>query len=222
MTNETATRLTGPEVAPSAGTADRLVVLLHGLGADGRDLIGLAPALADVCPTARFVAPDAPERCDMAPMGYQWFSLQAPTSESLRAGVRRAAPILNAFIDAERDAMGIGDDKVMLVGFSQGTMMSLHVGPRRAAPLGGIVGFSGALVDERALLAEGRSRPPVLLVHGDADPVVDVSATRAAAETFKAYGTDTEMVIRPGLGHGIDPHGVEVAKTFIRRVWGEP
>lgn len=213
-------RLMGPEHGPRDGTADRLVILLHGLGADGRDLIGLAPALEGVCPTARFLAPDAPQPCDMAPMGYQWFSLQSPTSESLRAGVRQSAPILDAFIDAERDAMGIADDKILLIGFSQGTMMSLHVGPRRARPLAGIIGFSGALVGEGDLLSEGRSKPPVLLVHGDADPVVDVTATRAAAESFKAYGADIEMVIRPGLGHGIDPHGVEAAKTFIRRVWG--
>ena len=131
--------LDGPRQGPaSGGTAKQLVILLHGLGADGNDLIGLAPHWADILPYAAFVSPNAPYPCDMAPMGYQWFSVQDRSPEAMLAGVRMAAPALDAFIDRELAQSGLPASQVALVGFSQGTMMSLYVAPRRAAELAGV------------------------------------------------------------------------------------
>ena len=173
----TAFDLDGPRLAPASGQAPKqLVVLLHGVGADGNDLISLAPYVAQVLPDAAFVSPHAPFPYDMAPFGRQWFSLQDRALETMLGGVRMAAPILDGFLDAELEKAGLPPERMALVGFSQGTMMSLHVGPRRETPLGAIVGFSGALLAPELLSGEIRSRPPVLLVHGAADELVPAQA----------------------------------------------
>ena len=165
--------LAGPCLQPATGRApEQLAILLHGVGADGNDLIGLAPFFQRTLPGALFVSPHAPFPFDMAPAGFQWFSLQDFSPGVRLAGTRAAAPILDAFIDAQLAEHGLAEDKLVLIGFSQGTMMSLHVGPRRARPLAGILGFSGMLAGPRRLADEIKSRPPVLLTHGDADPIV--------------------------------------------------
>ena len=148
--------LSGPRLPPQHGKATHLVVLCHGYGADGNDLIGLAPDWAPLLPETEFLAPDGPEPCDMAPCGRQWFSLQDRSSEAILAGVQATAPILDEFLDELLKARGLGDDKLALVGFSQGTMMSLYVGPRRARPCAAILGYSGALVGPLLLAAEIR------------------------------------------------------------------
>jgi len=161
--------LSGPVRKPASGGKPRqLVVLLHGVGADGHDLIGLAPYWAPALPDAEFVSPDAPFPCDMAPYGRQWFSLQDRSPSAILGGVRAAAPILDAFLDEALAARGLDASQLALIGFSQGTMMSLYVGPRRAEALAGIIGYSGALIGADTLAQDIRSRPPVLLVHGDA------------------------------------------------------
>ncbi len=146
--------LSGPVRKPASGSKPRqLVVLLHGVGADGHDLIGLAPYWAPALPDAEFVSPDAPFPCDMAPYGRQWFSLQDRTPNAILGGVRAAAPILDAFLDEALAARGLDASQLALVGFSQGTMMSLYVGPRRAEALAGIIGYSGALIGADTLTA---------------------------------------------------------------------
>lgn len=209
--------LRGPSVKPASGAAPRqLVVLLHGVGADGNDLIGLAPYWATLLPEAEFIAPDGPYPCDMAPAGRQWFSLQTRTPELILAGVRATAPIIDAFLDEALAARGLDAAQLALVGFSQGSMMSLYVGLRRAAPVAAIVAYSGALVGPELLAAELRVRPPVLLVHGDADPVVPVRALGAAAQALTAAGVPCQQVLRPGLGHGIDAEGLKRGGAFLR------
>jgi phospholipase/carboxylesterase len=211
--------LSGPSRKPaSGGKARQLVVLLHGVGADGNDLIGLAPYWAALLPEAEFVSPDAPFPCDMAPFGRQWFSLQDRSPAAILAGVRATAPILDAFLDAALAARGLGDRQLALVGFSQGTMMSLYVGLRRAQALAGIVGYSGALVGADSLPREIRSRPKVLLMHGDADEIVPVQALSMAANELKAAGVPVESLTRPGLGHGIDEEGLTRGGEFLRQV----
>lgn len=213
--------LDGPRVGPAAGGApDRVVVLLHGLGADGDDLIGLAPYWAARLPSAVFVAPHAPFPCDMAPFGRQWFSLQDRTPARMLAGVQAAAPILDAFLDEELARWGLGPDRLALVGFSQGTMMSLHVAPRRARAIAGVVGYSGALVGADRLGAEIRSRPPVLLVHGDADTIVPVEASRLAERQLADEGVAVRFVRRPGLPHSIDEVGLTEGGAFLADVLG--
>jgi phospholipase/carboxylesterase len=213
--------LEGPRFGPAAGGPPRkLVLLLHGLGADGHDLIGLAPVLAQALPDVAFVSPHAPYPCDMAPFGRQWFSLQDRSPDVVLGGVRASAPILDAFIDAELARYKLPDDKLALLGFSQGTMMSLYVAPRRAKPIAGVLGYSGALVGADLLPAEARSKPPVLLVHGDADPVVPFQAMDAAAQGLKRAGIPVETLRRPGLPHSIDEEGIEAGVKFLSRVLG--
>lgn len=208
--------LDGPEEPPASGAAAKqLVILLHGLGADGNDLIALAPHLAQNLPDAHFIAPDAPFPCDMAPYGRQWFSLQDRNPAVMLSGIRMAAPILDGFIDKQTERFGLDAGSVALVGFSQGTMMSLHVAPRRPEPLAAVVGFSGALLAGEALSEEARSKPPVLLIHGDADEVVPVQATPAAAGALQDAGFTVETLICPGVPHSIDPAGLRRAIDFL-------
>jgi phospholipase/carboxylesterase len=211
--------LSGPVRKPASGGKPRqLVVLLHGVGADGNDLIGLAPYWAPAVPDAEFISPDAPFPCDMAPYGRQWFSLQNRSAAALLAGVRATAPILDAFLDDAVASRGLDASKMALVGFSQGTMMSLYVGLRRPKALAGIVGYSGALIGADTLAQEIRSRPPVLLVHGDADQIVPPQAFPLAVEGLKAAGVTVEELICPGVGHSIDEAGLRRGGEFLRRV----
>lgn len=216
--------LAGPSFGPVAGgDPEQLVILLHGLGADGDDLIELAPEWARMgLSRARFVSPHAPFPCDMAPYGRQWFSLQDRGPESLLAGVQAAAPILDAFIDAELERHGLGDDRLVLVGFSQGTMMSLHVAPRRPEGCAAVLGYSGALIGAGRLPQEARSRPPVLLVHGDADEIVPIQALAAAASGLAAARIPVTTERRPGLGHSIDERGLHLGAAFIVRSLARP
>jgi len=209
--------LTGPSRKPLEGGAPKkLVVLLHGLGADGNDLIGLAPHWASILPDAEFVSPDAPFPCDMAPYGRQWFSLQTRTPETVLAGVRAAAPILDAFLDDALKARGLASAQLALVGFSQGAMMSLFVGLRRTSQPAAILAYSGALVGADLLAAEMRCKPPVMVVHGDADPIVPVAMMPAAVAALKRCGLTVEELLRPGLGHGIDEEGLDRGGAFLR------
>jgi phospholipase/carboxylesterase len=213
--------LSGPVRKPASGGAPRqLVILLHGVGADGNDLIGLAPYWAPLLPDAEFVSPDAPYPCDMAPFGRQWFSLQDRTPAAILAGVRATAPTLDAFIDGALAARNLDDRKLALVGFSQGTMMSLYVGLRRANPAAAILGYSGALVGAELLAQEIRSRPPVLLVHGDADEIVPPMMLPHAVEALRAARVPVEDLTCPGLGHGIDEAGLRRGGEFLRKAFG--
>jgi phospholipase/carboxylesterase len=195
--------LSGPSVPPAAGgKPEQLVIFLHGVGADGNDLIGLAPYFQKALPHARFISPNAPFPFDMAPYGYQWFT-QDFDEEARLLGAQRAAPILNAFIDAELARDGLTDANLALVGFSQGAMMSLHVGLRREKPVAGIISHSGLLVGLDLLRTEMRSSPPILLTHGTADPVLPFAFLGEAEAGLKSLGLSVEAHPRPGLPHGI-------------------
>jgi phospholipase/carboxylesterase len=208
--------LDGPRLSPQSGRkAQSLVVLLHGLGADGNDLISLAPLWARVLPDTAFVSPHAPFPCDMAPYGRQWFSLQDRSPARVLAGVQAAAPILDSFLDAELARHALPPEKMALVGFSQGTMMSLYVAPRRAHAVAGVVGFSGAMVGGDALAGEIRARPPVLLVHGDADPIVPYESMAAAAQALDRAGVAVETLTCPDLPHSIDEAGLQAGAEFL-------
>ncbi|MES3027979.1 MAG: dienelactone hydrolase family protein [Pseudomonadota bacterium] len=194
-----------------------MVILLHGYGSNGADLMGLVPFWRASLPDTVFMAPNAPEVCPGAPGGYQWWSLADLGRESRAAGVRRAAPLVHGFIDMHRAAYDLPNSKVALVGFSQGTMMALHVGPRRSEVLAGIVGYSGMLADAEELQTEVRTKPPLLLVHGDADPMVPFAAMGQAEAEFKAMGFEISTHAAQGLGHSIDEAGLRLGGDFLAR-----
>jgi phospholipase/carboxylesterase len=210
--------LSGPSFPPKSGAKpSRLVILLHGLGADGNDLIGLAPYWAGQLPDAEFLSPNAPFPCDMAP-GYQWMSIRDPNPEARLAGARASGTILDAFIDDELKKRDLTEAELALVGFSQGTMMSLFVGPRRERQLAGIVGYSGRLIAPSLLAGEIRSRPPILLVHGTDDPMVAYDSMAEAETALNAAGVSVETMSCPGIGHSIDGHGLQRGGQFLLRV----
>ena len=214
--------LTGPSCPPkSGGPAKQLVILLHGIGADGNDLMGLAPFYQSVLPDAAFIAPNAPFPCDMVPFGYQWFSLQNMQADTRLNGVRHAAPTLDAFIDAQMDHHGLTENNTLVLGFSQGAMMALHVGLRREKPLAGLIAHSGMLVGEQLLATEIKARPPVLLTHGAIDDVVPAAALPIALAALKSSGVPVEAHEMPGLGHGIDEPTIRLDLRFLLDVFPE-
>jgi phospholipase/carboxylesterase len=218
-----AAELDGPRIEPRApGAARQLVVFLHGYGADGNDLIDIGRAWQGAMPHAAFVSPHAPHPCAQAPTGREWFPLTDRAQNERWRGVTSAAPILDRFLDAELQRRNLPPSALALVGFSQGTMMALHVGLRRAvAPLA-IVGYSGLLVVDpdatpEALDAEIKSRPPVLLIHGDGDELIPPQALFMAANGLATLGVPVEWHLSPGIGHGIDQEGLRQGGEFIAK-----
>ncbi|MBM3650439.1 MAG: phospholipase [Alphaproteobacteria bacterium] len=210
------TKLEGASYGPhNDGKPGRLVVMLHGYGADGNDLIGLGPAFGSLLPDAIFYAPNAPQPCEGNPFGYQWFPVSRLDPALALAGVRSAAPLVDAFLDEKMAEHGLDASKTCMIGFSQGTMMALHVGLRRAKPLAGIVGFSGMLAGPEVLPNEIRSRPPVLLVHGDRDEMLPHVLSQRAAQALQDNGVQVDLHISQGVGHGIDDSGLTQSARFL-------
>src|ERR1043166_4887908 len=234
--------LTGPRLAPARGPATHLVVLCHGYGADGNDLIGLAPLWQRLLPTVAFTAPNAPEPCAGAPMGYQWFPISRldphqmqrgvqsaaaalmgkllfPTSRlnphEMQRGVQSAAAALDGFIDAELKRLDLPAERLALVGFSQGTMMSLQVGLRRAVKPAAIVGYSGMVTESDDLARVAPAAPPILLVHGDADTMIPPDFLFASATTLGRAGAAVQWHLSRGLGHSIDEQGLALGGLFL-------
>lgn len=204
-----------PELPPTTGTVRRLVIFLHGVGADGNDLLSLGEFFD--LPDTHYVSPHAPQPFDMAPFGHQWFSLLDRSPAALLTGAQSAAPWLDDFIDAQMARFKLTPADVALVGFSQGTMMALYAGLRRAEPLAGIVGFSGALIAPELLGADIKSRPPVCLIHGQEDAVVPFGALAQAEGALRAANVKVEAHTRPMLGHGIDEKGLQLATAFLKK-----
>jgi phospholipase/carboxylesterase len=204
-----------------AGAAEpsALVVFLHGYGANGADLLGLSDVLAPHLPRVAFLAPDAPERCVGGGFGFQWFPIpwiDGSPQALAEAGLDAAATDLNGFLDARLAEAGLGADRLVLIGFSQGAMMSLHVAPRREEPVAGVVAISGRLLRPERLEAEAAVKPSVLLMHGDQDPVVPFSDMGKAGEALVAAGFPTYGHVMQGTGHGIAPDGLGVALQFLK------
>jgi len=211
--------LEGPISLPASGGDPRsLVIFLHGYGSNGDDLIGLAVYWRAALPDTLFIAPNAPQPCPGSVGGYQWWPLTSLAPEARAAGVRQPAAALNAFIDDQLKRYGLTEDGLALVGFSQGAMMALHVGPRRERRVAGIVGYSGMLVDPVALASEVRTKPPVLLVHGQDDAVLPVAALHEAELALNALGFGVSTHVSAGLGHSIDQAGLRLGEQFLSEV----
>lgn len=209
--------VSGPTVSPASGKpAKQIVIFLHGYGADGANLIDLSEHFSDLLPDAFFAAPDAPFPCEMSSLGRQWFSLATREFEPIWKGIRHAATHLNRFIDDTLNHHGLDESSVILIGFSQGTMMALHTALRREKPIAGVIGFSGRLVGPTLLADEIKSRPPVCLIHGDADAVVPYASLKDAEDILRTHDVTIETHTRAGIGHSIDCEGVAIARKFLQ------
>ena len=213
--------LDGPRFGPVAGDSPKqIVLLLHGVGADGRDLIEIAPHLGQIFPHALFIAPNAPFRYDKGLYGYQWFGSGMRVEAEVLKAVQTSAPYIHRLIDAELAKAKLTPDCLAMVGFSQGTIMSLYVAPRRETPIAGVLGYSGRLVAPELLARETLSRPPVFLVHGAMDPVLPAECMPAAAQALEASGFTVQTLLCPQLGHSIDQDGLVQGTQFLRTVLG--
>jgi phospholipase/carboxylesterase len=217
--------LDGPRLEPPSGQAKRLVVFLHGYGADGNDLIDIGRAWQDLLPDTAFVSPHAPDPCGQAPTGRQWFPLFTRAPNERWEGVGKAGPGLERFVEAELTRRKLPPSALALVGFSQGTMLALHVGLRRAVPPAAIVGYSGIFVlpdkvKADAIAGEIKSKPPVLLIHGAQDDLIPAQALFQSAQTLAALEVPVEWHLSEGIGHGIDQEGLRHGGTFLARRFG--
>lgn len=215
-------KIDGPHLEPKSGVAKQLIVFHHGYGADGNDLIEIGRAWQPLLPDAAFVSPHAHEACAQAPVGRQWFGLTMRDPGERWTGVMSAEPVLQKFLDEELARRNLLPSALALVGFSQGTMMALHVGLRRAVAPAAIVGYSGMLVlpnerDPMSAAAQITSRPPVLLVHGDRDEVIPMQAMLMAAQGLASLDVPTEWHVSPGVGHGIDQEGLRQGGEFLAK-----
>ena len=212
----------GSSLQPLSGAApSQIVLLLHGYGSNGADLISLASNWQHLLPDALFLAPNAPQSFGFGG-GYQWWPLSALSPQALAAGAASAAPAIDAFIDRKLDQYGLTEADLALVGFSQGTMMALHVGLRRARQVAGILGYSGALTGAADLPGQARTKPPTLLIHGSADQIVPVAALHAAERELKQLGVPVRTHISSGLGHSVDPTGLKLGADFLVEALGTP
>jgi phospholipase/carboxylesterase len=210
----------GASLQPLSGTTPKqILLLLHGFGSSGSDMITLAQAWQQSLPDALFLAPHAPQRCGLG-AGYQWWSLSDITPQALAAGAAQAGPAIHAFIDRKLQQYGLSDAELAIVGFSQGTMMALHVGLRRPRQVAAIVGYSGMLTGATELRHEQITRPPVLLVHGSHDAVVPVAALHSAESDLKRLGIKVSTHVSSGVGHTVDPVGLRLGRDFVTHALG--
>ena len=210
--------LDGPRMPPArGGKPDSLVILLHGYGSNGADLISLAPYWTKALPGTAFVSPNGIEGVPQAPGGYQWFPISNLDPRAMEQGAKYAAPSIERFIDRELEKYGLPPERLALVGFSQGTMMALHVALRRERSVAAVLGFSGVLVGARTLKEEMRSKPPVLLIHGDHDQTIPAAAMFESAEALAAAGHGAQWHLSPGVPHSIGPDGLDLGGAFLAR-----
>ncbi len=208
--------LEGPIVEPQTGEKpEQLIIFCHGYGADGNDLIGLSSYFQKILPNAIFMSPNAPQKCDLNPLGYQWFDFQSGDPALIWKGVLEAASVLNSFIDEQLEKYNLSDDNLALIGFSQGTMMSLHVGLRRKKPMRALVGFSGKLIGEELLKDDLVSKPPIYLIHGEQDPMVPHQETINAADVLQRHDVEVQKHISPNTPHSIAEDGLKIAIDFL-------
>ncbi len=207
-----------------SGQTKNLMIFLHGYGADGKDLLGLADPLGEHLPDTAFVAPNAPQPCTGNPMGYQWFPIpwiDGSSEEAAELGLLEASETLNDWLDKTMLAEGVSAANTILFGFSQGTMMALQIAPRRAEKFAGVIGFSGRILAPEKLEKETLSKPPVLLVHGDQDDVVPPASLPEAADALTKAGFEVFTHISQGTGHGIAPDGLGVTLQFAKQQFGQ-
>lgn len=211
----------GASLKPRSGAPPRkIVLLLHGFGSSGTDMIALAPHWQDALPDTLFLAPHAPQRCGMMGAGYQWWGLSGFAPSALAAGAASAAPAIDAFIDRKLTEYELTEADLALVGFSQGTMMALHIGLRRPRKVAAVVGYSGMLTATTGLAHADIPKPPVLLIHGTADPVVPIAAMHMAQSELGRLGVEVTTHTSYGIAHSVDPVGLRLGRDFVAKAFG--
>lgn len=211
----------GASLKPRSGEPPKkIVLLLHGFGSSGTDMISLAPGWQEALPDTLFLAPHAPQRCGMMGAGYQWWGLSGFAPSALAAGAASAAPAIDAFIDRKLAQYGLTEADLAMVGFSQGTMMALHVALRRPRAIAAVVGYSGMLAGTLGLAHDTLPKPPVLLVHGTADPVVPIAALHMSESELKRLGVEVTTHISYGVAHNVDPVGLRLGRDFVANAFG--
>lgn len=206
-------------VAPKSGQVKSIVVFLHGYGSNGADLLSLAEPMSAALPDTLFVAPDGPERCAGNPSGYQWFPVprfDGASETQMAQSFAQSGEDINAFIDALLKEFDLEPSKLALVGFSQGSVMSMQIAPRREEAIAGVVAFSGRMIAADKLSSETISKPPFMLVHGDQDQVMPLAEMKAAGDALVAAGIETYAHVERGCGHSIAQDGFEVAVSFLK------
>jgi phospholipase/carboxylesterase len=206
----------------SGAAPKQIVLLLHGFGSSGSDIISLAPHWQDALPDALFLAPHAPQRCGMMGAGYQWWGLSGFAPSALAAGAASAAPAIDAFIDRKLKQYGLTEADLALVGFSQGTMMALHIGLRRPRTVAAVVGYSGMFAGTADLAGKDCAKPPVLLVHGTFDQVVPIAALHMAESELKRLGVQVTTHMSQGVAHSVDPVGLQLGRDFVAEAFVRP
>lgn len=218
------TKLSGPMLAPAnGGVPDSAVILLHGYGSDGNDLIGLAPHWQHLLPGALFISPNAPEQISPNMSGFQWFAIDWTPENRVanrQAGVQKARPVLEEFLNDLWSQTGITPERTILGGFSQGAMMALHTGLSlpKDQQLMGVIGVSGAFLQPENFGSPELAKPPVCLVHGDMDEVVDPNLSADANRILSDEKFAVHYHVSRGVGHGISPDGLDFMTKFISEV----
>ena len=203
---------------PKSKITKSIVIFLHGYGADGGDLLSIGSVLSNQFPDTLFLAPDAPTKCQLAAFGFQWFpipSMDGTSEAGAMIELDRIVCTTNQWIDNVILEEGVVDNNVFLFGFSQGTMLSLYMGPQRKNAIGGIIGFSGKVINFDMFKKKVNSRPPVLLVHGDEDQVVSPSCLAEGHRALTSLNFDVKKYMSVGVGHGISEDGLSQASEFL-------
>ena len=205
-----------PIIEPSSENPPKqMIIFVHGYGADGNDLIGLANYFQSTLPEAIFLSPHAPEACSMNPSGYQWFDLTSTDPAVLWSKILVAADHLNEFIDSKLLEYNIAEENLALIGFSQGTMMSLHVSLRRKNTMAAVLGYSGRLIGADLLKDDLISKPSIYLIHGDQDPMVPYQDSLTAEKVLKEYSIDIKTHISKHTQHSIAEDGLRIGVDFL-------
>ena len=209
--------ISGPEIKSKTQTLSSIVILLHGYGADGENLISLAAELSKAFPDTHFFSPNGILPFENAPFGYQWFGLNDRSEQSMLKGLNNAAPYINQFIDYQLQKFNLSDENLALIGFSQGAMLALHTALRRTKKIGAVISFAGMLVAPQLLQTELESKPPVSLIHGALDDVIPLPAMQMALAALEYAHIPVETIIEPMLGHSIGALGLEFARKALKR-----
>ncbi|MEI6187572.1 MAG: alpha/beta fold hydrolase [Alphaproteobacteria bacterium] len=212
--------ISGPEIKSKTQTLSSIVILLHGYGADGENLISLAAELSKAFPDTHFFSPNGILPFENAPFGYQWFGLNDRSEQSMLKGLNNAAPYINQFIDYQLQKFNLSDENLALIGFSQGAMLALHTALRRTKKIGAVISFAGMLVAPQLLQTELKSKPPVSLIHGALDDVIPLPAMQMALAALEYAHIPVETIIEPMLGHSIGTVGLEFARKALKRNLG--